>query len=51
MTFIIHDSQIKFINLALEKVKSKFDLKNEYNQNINGNALTEICKNFYESHS
>lgn len=51
MTFIIHDSQIKFINLALEKVKSKFNLKNEYNQNINGNALTEICKNFYESHS
>jgi ParB-like chromosome segregation protein Spo0J len=51
MTFIIHDSQIKFINLALEKVKSKFDLKNEYNQNINGNAITEICKNFYESHS
>ena len=51
MTFIIHDSQMKFINLALEKVKSKFDLKNEYNQNINGNAITEICKNFYESHS
>jgi ParB family chromosome partitioning protein len=51
MTFIIHDSQIKFINLALEKVKSKFDLKNEYNQNINGNAISEICKNFYESHS
>ena len=51
MTFIIHDSQMKFINLALEKVKSKFDLNNEYNQNINGNAITEICKNFYESHS
>jgi ParB-like chromosome segregation protein Spo0J len=51
MTFIIHDSQMKFINLALEKVKSKFDLKNKYNQNINGNAITEICKNFYESHS
>ena len=51
MTFIIHDSQMKFINLALEKVKNSFNLKNEFNQNINGNALTEICKNFYESHS
>lgn len=51
MTFIIHDTQIKYLNLALEKVKSNFDLKNEYNQNINGNAITEICKNFYESHS
>jgi ParB-like chromosome segregation protein Spo0J len=51
MTFIIHDSQMKFINSALEKVKNNFNLKNEYNQNINGNALTEICKNFYESHS
>ena len=51
MTFIIHDSQMKFINLALEKVKNNFNLKNEFNQNINGNALTEICKNFYESHS
>lgn len=51
MTFIIHDSQMNFINLALEKVKNNFNLKNEFNQNINGNALTEICKNFYESHS
>jgi len=51
MTFIIHDSQINFINLALEKVKKNFDLNNEYNQNINGNAITEICKNFYEQNS
>jgi ParB family chromosome partitioning protein len=51
MTFIIHDSQIKNINLALEKVKKNFDLKNEYNQNINGNAISEICKNFYEQNS
>jgi len=51
MTFIIHDSQIKNINLALEKVKKNFDLKNEFNQNINGNAISEICKNFYEQNS
>jgi ParB family transcriptional regulator, chromosome partitioning protein len=51
MTFIIHDSQIKNINLALENVKKNFDLKNEYNQNINGNAISEICKNFYEQNS
>jgi len=48
MTFIVHDSQVKNINLALEKVKKHFDLKNEYNQNLNGNAINEICKNFYE---
>lgn len=51
MTFIVHDFQVKNINLALEKVKKHFDLKNEYNQNLNGNAISEICKNFYEQNS
>jgi ParB-like chromosome segregation protein Spo0J len=51
MTFIIHDNQLKFINLAVEKSKKINDLTNEYNHNINGNALTEICKYYYEQNS
>jgi ParB-like chromosome segregation protein Spo0J len=51
MTFRIHDTQVKFINMAVEKAKQNKDLNNEYNHNINGNALTEICRYYYEQYS
>ncbi len=47
MTFTLHDSQAEIVKNALEYIK-KQKIDDDVNENKNANALTEICKLFYE---
>jgi len=47
MTFNLHDSQAEIVKNALEYIK-KQKIDDDVNENKNANALTEICKLFYE---
>jgi ParB-like chromosome segregation protein Spo0J len=47
MTFTLHDSQAEIVKNALEYIK-KQKIEDNINENKNANALTEICKLFYE---
>jgi ParB-like chromosome segregation protein Spo0J len=46
MTFKLHDDQVDTIDQAIEYVKKNFDIKNELNENSNGNALAMMAELF-----
>jgi ParB-like chromosome segregation protein Spo0J len=46
MTFKLHDDQVDTVDQAIEYVKKNFDIKNELNENSNGNALAMMAELF-----
>ena len=46
MTFKLHDDQVDTVDQALEFIKKNYDIKNELNQNPNGNALAMLAELF-----
>jgi ParB-like chromosome segregation protein Spo0J len=46
MTFKLHDDQVDTVDQAIEYVKKNFDIKNELNENSNGNALAIMAELF-----
>ncbi len=47
ITFTLHNEQYEIVHQALDYIK-KQNIDDSINDNKNGNAITEICKLFYE---
>jgi hypothetical protein len=47
ITFTLHNTQFDIVKNAIDYIK-KQNIDDTINDNRNGNAITEICKLFYE---
>jgi len=50
ITFILHDSQFENVKRAMEIAKKSNQIKNDVNENTNGNAINWVCSKVIESY-